>query len=86
MIKRTFIIAALGLSVQLQSFAGEVSSDTLTNFPRNMEHEMICTIEPTFLKDVVTPSAWSSNWFIGISGGASAFLGKPLDAKIFSEG
>jgi outer membrane protein OmpA-like peptidoglycan-associated protein len=81
MIKRTFIIAALGLFVQLQSFASEVSSDTLTNFPPNMEHEMICTIEPTFLKDVVAPSAWSSNWFIGISGGTSAFLGKPLGCE-----
>ena len=81
MIKKTFIIAALGLSVQLQASASEVSVDTLTKTGTQIESEMLRTIEPTYLKEVSVPSAWSSNWFVGVSGGASAFLGKPLGCE-----
>ena len=37
---------------------------------------MLRQIEPTYLKEVTVPSAWSSNWFVGVSGGTSAFVGK----------
>ena len=38
---------------------------------------MLRKIEPTYLKEVAVTSAWSSNWFVGVSGGTSAFVGKP---------
>ena len=81
MIKKIFIIAALGLFVQLQASASELSVDTLTKINPQIEYEMLRTIEPTYLKEVSVPSAWSSNWFVGVSGGASAFLGKPLGCE-----
>lgn len=81
MIKKTLIIAALGLFVQLQAGASELPTDTLTKINPMIESEMLQTIEPTYLKEVSVPSAWSSNWFMNISGGVSAFLGKPLGCE-----
>ena len=41
-------------------------------------------IEPTYLKEVAVPSAWSSNWFVGVSGGTSTFVGKPFGISAIS--
>ena len=45
--------------------------------PSGINEDMLRQIEPTYLKEVAVPSAWSSNWFVGVSGGTSAFVGKP---------
>ena len=81
MIKKTMIMAALGLSVQLQTFAATAVVDTLSSFRSNLGYEMLESIEPSYLNDVVAPYAWNSNWFVGVSGGASAFMGKPLGCE-----
>lgn len=81
MIKKTLLIASFCLSVHLQADAGEVPMDTLTNNSPLMEEDMLRPLEPTYLKDVSIGSAWSSNWFIGISGGTSAFVGSPVGCE-----
>ncbi len=35
-------------------------------------------LSPTFLDGVYENSGWGDNWFLGIQGGMSAFLGKPV--------
>lgn len=35
-------------------------------------------MEPVSMESVVQVSPWKGNWFIDVSGGASAFLGSPL--------
>ena len=45
--------------------------------PSGINEDMLRQIEPTYLKEVAVPSAWSSNWFVGMSGGISTFVGKP---------
>ena len=42
------------------------------------EEEALMPLEPTYLENVTTGSNWSSNWFVDVKGGASAFLGRPL--------
>jgi len=37
-------------------------------------------ISPTYLRGAVVPS-WADNWFVTVSGGASAFLGSPLGCE-----
>lgn len=36
---------------------------------------------PSYLDGVLVASPWTANWFVGVSGGASAFLGNPLGCE-----
>ena len=68
---------ALCLCGQMQVNA-ETSDDGTNNLvPSGINEDMLRQIEPTYLKEVAVSSAWSSNWFVGVSGGTSAFVGKP---------
>ena len=44
----------------------------------NDYYREILPIKPTYLDGVYGGGGWSSNWFIGLQGGMSAFLGKPV--------
>ena len=38
-------------------------------------------IQPVYKKGVLVTSAWRDNWFVNISGGATAFIGDPLGCE-----
>lgn len=42
--------------------------------------ELATPIRPTYLRGAIVPS-WADNWFVTVSGGASAFLGSPLGCE-----
>lgn len=69
----------MALCVCGQLHANEETIDDGTDdlVPSGINEDMLRQIEPTYLKEVAVPSAWSSNWFVGVSGGTSAFVGKP---------
>ena len=68
---------ALCLCGQMQVNAETMDDGTDDLVPTGINEDMLRQIEPTYLKEVAVPSAWSSNWFVGVSGGTSAFVGKP---------
>lgn len=68
---------ALCLCGQMQVNAETTDDATNGLVPSGMNEDMLRQIEPTYLKEVTAPSAWTSNWFVGVSGGTSAFVGKP---------
>ena len=68
---------ALCLCGQLHANAETTDDDTNKLVSSGINEDMLRQIEPTYLKEVAVPSAWSSNWFVGVSGGTSAFVGKP---------
>lgn len=68
---------ALCLCGQLHVNAETTDDDTNKLVSSGINEDMLRQIEPTYLKEVAVPSAWSSNWFVGVSGGTSAFVGKP---------
>ena len=68
---------ALCLCGQMQVNAATSDDGTDNLVSSGMNEDMLRQIEPTYLKEVTVPSAWSSNWFVGVSGGTSAFVGKP---------
>ena len=68
---------ALCLCGQMQVNAETMNDGTDDLVPSGINEDMLRQIEPTYLKEVAVPSAWSSNWFVGVSGGTSAFVGKP---------
>ena len=68
---------ALCLCGQMQVNAATTDDGTNEMVSSGINEDMLRQIEPTYLKEVAVPSAWSSNWFVGVSGGTSAFVGKP---------
>ena len=68
---------ALCLCGQLHANAETIDDGTDDLVPSGINEYMLRQIEPTYLKEVTIPSAWSSNWFVGMFGGISTFVGKP---------
>ncbi len=69
---------ALCLYGQMQVNAAVTDDGTNESVSSGMNEDMLRQIEPTYLKEVVVSSAWASNWFVGVSGGMSSFVGKPI--------
>lgn len=75
MIKKIVLILPLALSLNAQ--AGNVRLlDSLV--VHNASLEMLEPIEPSYLENITSARIWNGNWFLSISGGASAFVGSPL--------
>ena len=77
MIRKAIFMMALCLCGQMQVNAATTDDGTNEMVSSGINEDMLRQIEPTYLKEVAVPSAWSSNWFVGVSGGTSAFVGKP---------
>lgn len=76
------IILMLAVACSLQAKAGVLS----TNMDSTKVETRYCTKMMSSVCDanknaVIINSAWSDNWFVGISGGANAFIGKPLGCE-----
>ena len=76
------IILMLTVACSLQAKAGMLS----TNRDSTKVETRYCTksmpsVRETNSNTFVIGSAWSDNWFVGISGGANAFIGKPLGCE-----
>ena len=74
------IIIALAVLCSLQASAGVQvqQGDTVRYCELSLSNDQLETIEPSYLDGVLITSPWNGNWFVGLSGGASAFLGSPL--------
>lgn len=70
-------MVALCLCGQMQVNAATSDDGTTELVSSGINEDMLRQIETTYLKEVTVPSAWSSNWFVGVSGGTTAFVGKP---------
>ena len=68
---------ALCLCGQMLVNAATTNDGTNEMVSSGINEDMLRQIDPTYLKEVAVPSAWSSNWFVGVSGGISTFVGKP---------
>ena len=77
---RQNIIIALAVLCSLQASAGVQvqQGDTVRYYEHSLSNEQLETIEPSYLDGVLITSPWNGNWFVGLSGGTSAFLGSPL--------
>ena len=77
MIRKAIFMMALCLCGQMQVNAATTDDGTNEMVSSGINEDMLRQIEPTYLKEVAVPSAWYSNWFVGMSGGISTFVGKP---------
>ena len=74
------IIIALAVLCSLQASAGVQvqQGDTVRYCVHSLSNGQLESIEPSYIDGVLITSPWNGNWFVGLSGGASAFLGSPL--------
>ena len=74
------IIIALAVLCSLQASADVQvqQGDTVRYCEHPLSNEQLETIESSYIDGVLVTSPWNGNWFVGLSGGASAFLGSPL--------
>lgn len=77
------IILFFAALCSLHNYANAASSDNDTvrydGFCSGIE--MLRPIQPSYLDGVIVPTRRSGNWFVSLSGGATAFLGTPLGCE-----
>lgn len=75
MIKKIVLILPLALSLNAQAGNAHLLDSLVVH---NVSLEMLEPIEPSYLENITSARIWNGNWFLSISGGASAFVGSPL--------
>ena len=82
MTKRFIFIFAAFCSLWARAVAGPVPTDSIGNSGYQYSMEKVQSVTtPSYLDGVLVASPWTANWFVGVSGGASAFLGNPLGCE-----
>lgn len=76
--KLKILSLALGaIAVSSPAYAtADIRRPALPNF-----EELLTAPKVTYKEDVVQISSWRDNWFVGVNGGASSFLGTPLGCE-----
>lgn len=73
------VILAVTAVLNASAYAVNVSASISKKVVFTMD-DFMRPLKPTYLTNAVEPS-WADNWFIGVSGGTSAFLGSPLGCE-----
>ena len=81
MTKHIFIFFAAFCSLHIYANATPSDRDTVRSDGFCNHIEMLQPMRPVYLDGVVVPMRRSGNWFVSLSGGASAFLGTPLGCE-----
>ena len=79
MIRKLTFVCMCSLTMNIQAGNIENTNDGLK--VTTPETDLLKPIEPSYLKNVTTTSAWNANWFLNVSGGATAFIGSPLGCE-----
>lgn len=81
MTKHIILFFAALCSLHNHANAAPSDSDTVRYESFSNGIEMLRPMQPSYLDGVVVPTRKSGNWFVSLSGGASAFLGTPLGCE-----
>ena len=81
MTKQIIFIFAVLCSLQAQANVRTTQEDTVRYTSFYDVTELLQPMQPAYLDGVVLPMSRSGNWFVGIAGGATAFLGTPLGCE-----
>lgn len=72
------ILLAVPFTLNMQAAVHTNRVDTTNIVQTFLGDDALRPITPTYMKGVLVSSPWMSNWFLQVSGGATAFLGSPL--------
>jgi len=78
MTRKIIFIFAVLCSLHFRASAQSADMDTAAHAAVADDNGLLQPMQPAYLDGVVTSPPWSGNWFVTLSGGASAFLGTPL--------
>lgn len=78
MTRKIIFIFAVLCSLHFQASAQSADTDTVAYAAVADDNGLLQPMQPAYLDGVITSPPWSGNWFVTLSGGASAFLGTPL--------
>lgn len=81
MTKHIILFFAALCSLYNHANAAPSDRDTVRYESFSNSIEMLRPIQPSYLDGVVVPTRRSGNWFVSLSGGATAFLGTPLGCE-----
>lgn len=80
MIRSVFLIITICLCTKMQAMEKILIPDTICHY-RYYNEPLVKPINPPYLNNVTIYSGWKDNWFVNLSGGATAFLGSPLGCE-----
>ena len=78
---RLMIVLAMIGACSLNVTAMPKSGDTIRTESQISPLEMLLPLEPSYLNGVLVDNPWNANWFVGVNGAATAFLGNPLGCE-----
>ena len=81
MTKRIIFIFAALCSLQARASVRPAQADTVRYTSFTDAAELLQPVQPTHLDGVILPMRGSGNWFVGIAGGSTAFLGTLLGCE-----
>ena len=81
MTKQIFFIFAVFCALRAQASVQSMQEDTVQHTVHYEVRELLQPIQPVYLDGVVLPVSRTGNWFVGIVGGTTAFLGAPLGCE-----
>lgn len=81
MTKQIIFIFAVLCSLQARANVRTTQEDTVRYTSFYDVTELLQPMQPVYLDGVVLPMSRSGNWFVSITGGATAFLGSPLGCE-----
>lgn len=65
-----------GLTIGAQADSGHAQQ-----LPLCTQTDLLTPVQPSYLKHVTAASEWAANWFMDVTGGATAFVGTPLGCE-----
>lgn len=65
-----------GLTMGAQADSGHAQQ-----LPLCTQTDLLTPVQPSYLKHVTAASGWAANWFMDVTGGATAFVGTPLGCE-----
>lgn len=81
MTRQLILILAVLCSTQVRANIRYTEKDTVQHAVFHDATELLQPIQPVYLDGVVLPRTGSGNWFVGLGGGTTAFLGTPLGCE-----
>ena len=78
MTRKIIFIFTVLCSLQFRASAQSADTATVAYAAVADDNGLLQPMQPAYLDGVITSPPWSGNWFVALSGGASAFLGTPL--------
>lgn len=78
MIKKILVIIAVTLATHANASVVNTKDSLYSHAKKAFDSGYFSAMEPTYINGAIHAGSWKDNWFVTVSGGASAFMGSPI--------